>query len=86
MLQIKFEYEFNNVKYKNSTKYGNCKDENKKEYIEGNIYPIYVNPQEPTFFRCSKRIIYGAWLVTGLIGGYFLELGLLAIFGILIGV
>lgn len=51
--RIKFSYSYNSKKYeryctKTFRRYP-------KKFIEGEIYPIYINPRYPEIFRCAKK-------------------------------
>lgn len=41
-----------------------------KQFVEGEVYTIYVNPKNPHYFRCLKRVVYFLDIFCIFMGGF----------------
>jgi len=64
-----FEYQYNGKKY-HGYAIDRLSGRTQKKLIPGEVYPLYINPKKPGWFRCTKRIVMFQEVVLFLLGGF----------------
>ena len=64
-----FDYQYNGKKY-HGYAIDRLTGRTQKKLIPGEVYPLYINPENPKCFRCTKRIVMFQEVVLFLLGGF----------------
>lgn len=77
---VDFEYYYAGKRYQQRT-LDSLSGKEMKQFVRGEIYPVYINPDNPAQFRCTYKRVTAKEVFMILLGGYLLFIDIFGVLG-----